>query len=85
MPHTSCKFTVQEVHLLKNMNSHEQYGDELIKMSAEYDPNKNDDVAFSIYTPVGSLEFRLSNPALKRQFEPGQVYMVHLVPVEDNE
>ena len=76
MPKAVCKFEVTSVEPL--------YGDEKITLSTVYDPEDPEDTKFSAATPWGELTFGLSNPNLVGRFEVGQVYYLHLIPIEED-
>ena len=71
-----CKFTVKSV-------TWEGPGHETITLTTLYDPDDPEDTRFSLYTPMGDMEFGLSNPNLVGTFKPGDVYYVDLTPVEE--
>ena len=79
MPKTVCKFTVTAVETAEY-----NAGEEIITMSPLYDESDPEDTKFSKYTPWGNLNFGLSNPNLVGKFEVGQVYHLHLVPIEED-
>ena len=79
MPKAVCKFQVRSVDPV-GYNS----GEEIITLATVYDEDDPEDTKFSSATPWGELKFGLSNPHLVGQFEVGQVYHLHLVPIEDD-
>ena len=76
MPKAVCKFSVTSVE--------SSSWEDVITMGTEYDPEDPEDTKFSAATPWGEFKFGLSNPNLKGQFEVGQVYHLHLIPIEDD-
>ena len=71
-----CKFRVASV-------TTDAASQHVVKMHTLYDENDPEDTRFSEATPWGSMEFGLTNPRLMGQFQPGQVYYVDLIPVDD--
>ena len=79
MPNAVCKFRVESV-----VQSQYNQGEETIVMCPSYDPDDPEDTKFSRATPWGQLEFGLSNPNLLGLFKVGQMYHLHLIPIEDD-
>ena len=77
MTHARCKFSVEKI-------TPSQYNpeEEVISLSASYDPDDPEDTKFSKYTPWGSMEFGLSNPNLVGTFKLGDKFYVDLIRVE---
>ena len=53
---------------------------QIVRMACEYDPGNPADVAFSIATPSGTLETRISNPNLLDTFAVGDFFYLDLTP-----
>lgn len=53
-----------------------------VRLAAQYDPNKGEDVSFADATPSGEMKFYLNNPQVIGHFKPGQEYYIDLVPIE---
>lgn len=51
---------------------------EVIKLTTDYDPTLPEDQSFTKFTPSGSMEFNLQNPALDGFFVPGKKYYVEI-------
>ena len=49
-----------------------------VSSSDENDPNKS----WSQYTPSGSIEMMITNPAAEGQFRPGREYFIDFTPAE---
>ena len=73
-----CKFQVMSIEPGYND------GEESITMGTVYDENDPEDTKFSKATPWGEMKFGLSNPRLVGEFKVGQIYHVHLVPIEED-
>jgi hypothetical protein len=70
-----CKFRVVAVTDFGNDNK-------LVKLTTQYDQTLPEDQSFSRYTPSGTIEVQISNPAVLPMFEPGRDFYVDLVPAE---
>lgn len=57
-----------------------QSGQRTYKFTAVYDPDLPEDQKFNKYTPSGSLEMVIDNPAA--HFEPGRFYYLDFTPVD---
>lgn len=53
-----------------------------VRLVAQYDSNKSEDVSFAAATPSGELKIFVSNPAVVGTFIPGTDYYLDLIPVE---
>lgn len=56
-----------------------------LKFSCEYDPSLPEDQRFSKYTPSGSFEMIVDNPAALEQFKFGECYYLDFNPVPAQE
>ena len=52
-----------------------------VRLAAQYDPNKSEDLSFAEATPSGELKIYVSNPAVIGTFKPGSEYYLDLIPV----
>lgn len=69
-----CKFRCETV---------EGGNQKTVKLRAHYDAElSKEDEAFSKYTPWGTLEMGIENPALDDFFKPGECYYLDLSRVE---
>ena len=75
---TRCKFYV---HSVERLVGSEPTGEEVIKMRTEYSDSVPDDLKYSLYTPSGSMEFRVNNPAIVGKFQPGDQVYLDITPV----
>jgi hypothetical protein len=50
-----------------------------IKLHPQYDESIPEDQRFHQYTPTGSLEMYVTNPAVIAELTPGRVYYIDLV------
>jgi hypothetical protein len=76
-----CKFTVTSF-IPNEHASHEGAG--TVTMEAVYDePLTEDDAGFSKYTPWGSMEFGVENPALDGFFKVGESYYIDISPASE--
>lgn len=55
-----------------------------VKFGTVYDPNRVEDEAFTKYTPSGTLEALITNPAALAKIEVGKSFYVDLTPVDSN-
>ena len=83
MPHARCKFKVVSVLMTGKEYGTEDKSAETITLSTHSEENEPEDTKFSAATPIGKLEFKLTNPNLLGQFQPGQSYYIDLVPIEE--
>jgi hypothetical protein len=85
---TRCKFRVVSVEQLDGMaydaNNVPVPGKfiENIKLAAQYDSTKSEDVSFAASTPTGKVEFMVTNPNVVGTFTPGHCYYLDLVPCD---
>lgn len=83
---TRCKFRVVSVEQLDGMaydaNNVAVPGKfiENIKLAAQYDSTKSEDVSFASNTPTGKIEFMVTNPNVVGTFTPGRNYYLDLIP-----
>jgi hypothetical protein len=68
---TVCKFVVEEVAALRS-------GQERIRLTAITDGTVPEDRAFTKYTPSGSMEFQVGNPAVLGRFKPDQKVLIRI-------
>jgi hypothetical protein len=75
-----AKMTVQSV---ENFGASEKVKFICVGQSAPYGPNgESEDNTFARYTPSGSAEYQITNPALAGSFKPGQKFYVDFTPAE---
>lgn len=55
----------------------------VITMYAVGDDGNKENASFARWTPSGTIEFTLDNPALKDEFKPGQFYYVEFEAVPE--
>lgn len=55
---------------------------ENIKLAAQYDSAKGEDVSFASSTPTGNMGFMVTNSNVVGTFTPGRCYYLDLVPCE---
>ena len=85
---TRCKFRVVSVEQLDGMaydaNNVAVPGKfiENVKLAAQYDSTKSEDVSFASNTPTGKMEFMVTNPNVCGTFVPGKNYYLDLIPCE---
>lgn len=85
---TRCKFRVVSVEHLDGMaydaNNVAVPGKfiENIKLAAQYDSAKNEDVSFASNTPTGEMKFMVTNPNVVGTFTPGKNYYLDLIPCD---
>lgn len=83
---TRCKFRVVSVEQLEGVaydaNNVPVPGKfiENIKLAAQYDSTKSEDVSFASNTPTGEMKFMVTNPNVCGTFTPGQYYYLDLIP-----
>lgn len=53
-----------------------------VRLVAQYDPTKSEDVSFAEATPSGELKIYVSNPVVVGTFKPGNDYYLDLIPCE---
>lgn len=53
-----------------------------VRLAAQYDSTKTEDVSFAAATPSGELKIYVSNPVVVGTFKPGQEYYLDLIPCE---
>jgi hypothetical protein len=52
-----------------------------VRLAAQYDTAKHEDLSFAAATPSGELKIYVSNPAVIGTFKPGRDYYLDLIPV----
>jgi len=53
-----------------------------VRLAAQYDSSKSEDVSFAEATPSGELRIYVSNPMVVGNFFPGKNYYLDLIPCE---
>lgn len=73
---TRCKFVCESAEKVGQQTT--------VRMRAQYEsPNSvPEDQQFTKYTPWGTLEFGVENPALDGFFQPGKAYYLDITPAE---
>lgn len=70
-----CKFRVTSITDHGNENK-------TIHLHTQYDTSVPEDQAFSKYTPSGSIDVQINNPAVVPMFTVGREFYVDLTPVD---
>ena len=73
-----CKFKVTGV---EDNGSTESHASKKVTLSTQYDPTLPEDQRFTRWTPTGTLDVVIDNPAALARLAVGADYYVDLTPV----
>lgn len=76
---TRCKFVCTSVD---TRDTADGSANSRVRLEARYDENAEADSSFAKFTPAGSLEIHVTNPAVAPMFEAGKAYYVDVTAIE---